>query len=63
MSSRELLILSVFTFLTVLFWIVFSVYHTATTSTLTPIQIKQIEPADSNLDIKTIERLKSRRAH
>lgn len=49
-SNKELLFLSVLTFITVLAWIVFDVYHAATTETLTPVEKKLIEPLTPTFD-------------
>ena len=58
MSSKQTLFLSIFTFLTVLAWISFDVYHAATTSTITPIQQELIEPLEPKFDTQVILELK-----
>lgn len=58
MSSRQTLFLSIFTFLTVLAWIAFDVYHAATTSTITPVQQELIKPLEPKFDREVILELK-----
>ncbi len=58
MSSKQILFLSIFTFLTVLAWIGFDVYHAITTSTISPIQQELIKPLDPKFDTATISKLK-----
>jgi hypothetical protein len=54
MFRKEWLILSFLTFLTVLAWVFFDVYHAATTSTITPIQEKRMKPLSPKFDEMTI---------
>lgn len=61
MSSKQTLFLSIFTFLTVLAWIAFDVYHATTTSTITPVQEKLITPLTPEFDTVTIKALKERK--
>ena len=61
MSSKDLLILSIFTFITVVAWIVFDVHHAATTSTITPLQKELIEPLEPTFDQEIILKLKKRK--
>ncbi|MCL5095909.1 MAG: hypothetical protein M1575_04285 [Patescibacteria group bacterium] len=58
MSSKQILFLSIFTFLTVLAWIGFDVYHAVTTSTISPIQRELIKPLDPKFDTAIISKLK-----
>ncbi|MFH0863563.1 MAG: hypothetical protein V1858_00530 [Candidatus Gottesmanbacteria bacterium] len=58
MSSKQILFLSIFTFLTVLAWIIFDVYHTITASTISPIQQDLIRPLDPKFDNQLILELK-----
>lgn len=58
MSNKQSLFLSIFTFLTVLAWIVFDVYHASTISTVTPIQQELIKPLEPRFDTTTILELK-----
>ena len=60
MLTKEWVILSFLTFLTVLAWVFFDVYHAATTSTITPVQEQRMKPLSPNFDeaiiLKIIER-------
>jgi len=58
MSSKQTLFLSIFTFLTVLAWIAFDVYHAVTTSTITPVQQELIKPLEPSFDKEVISELK-----
>jgi len=60
MSNKDLLILSILTFITVIAWVVFDVYHAATTSTITLVQKELIEPLTPNFNQELILRLKER---
>lgn len=60
MSNRDLLILSILTFITVVAWIIFDVYHAATTSTITPFQKELMNPLEPTFDQETILRLRKR---
>lgn len=48
--NKDLLYISVFTVITVLAWIVFDVYHTAVTSTLTDVQERLMSPLSPKLN-------------
>lgn len=61
MSSKDLLIISIFTFITVVAWIVFDVHHATTTSTITPLQEELIKPLESTFDQEIILKLKKRK--
>lgn len=58
MSNRQILFLSIFTFLTVLAWIIFDVYHAVTSSTISPIQQELIIPLNPKFDIQVVLELK-----
>lgn len=58
MSNKQTLLLSIFTFLTVLAWIAFDVYHAVTTSTITPVQQELIKPLTPRFDTQVILELK-----
>lgn len=58
MSSKQSLFLSIFTFLTVLAWIAFDVYHASVISTITPIQQELIKPLEVNFDKEALSGLK-----
>ncbi len=58
MSNNQTLFLSIFTFLTVLAWIAFDVYHAGTVSTITPVQQELIKPLEPRFDMTVISELK-----
>jgi len=59
MSDKQTLFLSIFTFLTVLAWIAFDVYHAVVSSTISPIQQQLIKPIDPKFDTQVILDLKN----
>ncbi|MBL7159795.1 hypothetical protein ISS85_04920 [Candidatus Microgenomates bacterium] len=62
MSNRDLLFLSILTFVTVIAWIAFDVYHTAMTSTITPLQKELIKPLTPIFDQEIIIKLRERKS-
>lgn len=58
MSSKQTLFLSIFTFMTVVAWIAFDIYHAAVTSTITSVQEKLIKPLEPKFDREVILELK-----
>ncbi len=58
--NKDLLYISVFTIITVLAWIVFDVYHTAVTSTLTEVQQKLIAPLSPKLNETALTNIRQR---
>lgn len=60
MSSKDWLILSVITFLTVAGWVVYDVYHAAITSTVTPVQEELTRPLDPSFNTDVLDSLKGR---
>ena len=60
MSSKDWLVLSIITFLTVAVWTVFDLYHTAITSTIAQPDAKLIEPFDPTLKTEVFETLQGR---
>ncbi len=50
MKSKDWLILSIITFLTVLSWTVYDVYHTVVTSTITPVDKELVKPISPEFD-------------
>ena len=62
MNSKDWLILSILTFLTVAAWTVYDIYHAAVTSTITPMQKELIKPLKTEFDEKTLLMLKERKA-
>lgn len=60
MKGRELLYFSVVTFLVVLSWIVFDVYHASSTTTVTTVQKQAMEPLTSQFDHEIILKILER---
>lgn len=60
MSSKDWLILSILTFLTVATWAIYDIYHTVVTSTITPVQKELIKPLDADFDTETLLLLKQK---
>lgn len=60
MTSKDLLLLSIFTFLTVLAWIIYDAYHAFSTSTLTTVEKKLAEPLNPSFDKAIIFNLKEK---
>ena len=58
-QNKDLLVISIFTLITVMAWIVFDVYHTAVTSTITEVQQKLMTPLDPKINLSTIQQLKN----
>lgn len=54
MSGKDLLIISILTLFTVLSWIIYDVYHAATTSTIPKVQQEKMTPLDPKFDTDTI---------
>lgn len=61
MKQRDLLLLLISTFILVVFWIGFSIYHKSVTSTISETLSTQIAPINPNFDSKTIEKIKKRK--
>lgn len=57
MHSKDMLIISIFTLITVMAWIAFDVYHAAVTSTITQVQERLITPLDPKLDTSVLNRV------
>jgi|GEM_PF-1375011 len=60
MSNKEILILSIFTFITVLLWTFFEAYHTYTESTVPKSLQEQIQPITPTLKKDVINSLRVR---
>lgn len=58
MSSKQILFLSIFTFFTIVAWIVFDIHHVLTTSTVSPVREKLIKPLEPKFDHQVILELK-----
>ena len=54
MNKKDLLMIAIITLLTVTSWIVYDVYHSATTNTITPVQEELIAPLDPHIDADVV---------
>lgn len=61
MKQKDLLFLSVWTFIVVAAWIGFSLYHAWVTSTITPELQIAIQPIAGSFDTTTINQLRTRK--
>ena len=59
-KQKHYLFILASTFVTVVFWIGFSIYHTWVTSTISPDLAIQIQPITPNFESAVIEKLKTR---
>lgn len=60
MSNKDLLLLSIITFITVVAWIVSDAYHASVISTVTAVEKKLMEPLNPTFDKEVIARLKEK---
>lgn len=60
MNRKEIYILAIIIFLTVIAWVAFGIYHAKTTITVTNIQLKEIAPLTPTFDNDIIKKLKNR---
>lgn len=60
MNRRELFIIAVITFFTVIAWISFGVFHARTSTTVTPIQKQEVVPLTPTFDNDIIRQLQTR---
>jgi hypothetical protein len=60
MKQRDLYILLISTFVIILFWISFTIYHNLVSSTIPETLNVQINPINPNFDTKTIDLIKKR---
>ena len=56
--SKDIFILSLLTFITVVAWVVFDIYHASTMETIKPLTKELLEPLPPSLDIDLIGELK-----
>lgn len=61
MKQRDLFLIVIFTFITVLAWIIFTVYHAHITSTISPTLREKIEPIQPRFDTAVIDILRTER--
>lgn len=59
---RNVILFSAVTFVMVLIWIGFSIYHNQTSSTVAPNIASQIDPIVARFDAKTLESLRARKS-
>lgn len=62
-SDRDLYLITIFTFITVLLWIYFELVRTTKTSTNTPVVNKLITPLTPKLDTDTLNILTIKRRY
>lgn len=60
MKQKDILILLIPSFIVIVAWIAFSIYHSSVSSTVTPIQNLQIAPITPSFDSAEITQLKQR---
>lgn len=60
MNRKEIAILAIIIFLSVMAWIAFDVFHAKSASTISAKSIRQVVPLTPNFDRDTIRKLKSR---
>lgn len=60
MNNKELLIIAVIIFLSIVFWIAFDIYHASHQSSVTPQEQEQIRPLTPTFDNDIILKIKSR---
>ncbi len=60
MNRKEFAILASIILLTVVAWIVFSVYHTNTTPTVSQKELRQVAPLNPKIDTDLIRKLRNR---
>jgi hypothetical protein len=60
MDKKNILVLSIFTFITALGWIVFDIYHAATVSTITKNVEEQLVPITPAFETSVIDKLNNR---
>lgn len=62
-SDRDLLLITIFTFITVLLWIYFELVQTTKTSTNTPVVNQLIVPLTPKLDTDTLNILTTKKSY
>lgn len=59
-AQKDILYIAISSFILVVLWIGFNLYHAHATSTIEPVLQLQIKPIDSSFDTSVIQKLKSR---
>lgn len=57
MNKKELFFLAILTLFTVLSWIIYDIYHAATTTTITPVQKELMKPLTPTFNHDTIVKI------
>lgn len=60
LQQKDILVMAIFTFLTVFVWIVTDVYHAVVTSQITEVQARLIRPLDPSFNQNAIDMIRSR---
>lgn len=60
MKQKDIIILLVPAAIVILIWVIFSIYHSSVSSTITPILNNQISPINPSFDVNIISKLKQR---
>ncbi len=60
MKQRDIITLLIPSFLLILAWIIFSIYHSSVASTITPVVDIQISPISPTFDLNAVSKLKQR---
>lgn len=60
MKSKDIFVLSIFTFATVMAWIVFDVYHASVSSTVTSVEEKLVAGFNPVFDVMTVNKISER---
>lgn len=60
MNRREIAVIAIVIFLTVIAWLVFGIYHAQNTSTVSQKELRQVVPLTPTFDNDIIKKLKSR---
>lgn len=58
MNNKDMLVISIFTLITILAWIVFDVYHAAVTSTITEVQQQLMTPLNPKLNTQALKNVR-----
>lgn len=60
MNHKQLLIISIIIFLSIVSWIAFDIYHAANATSITTTQLEQVKPLTPFFDSDIILKIKSR---
>jgi len=60
MNQKDALLLSITTFITIVAWIGFNIYHATVTSTIPESLQKKVQPIEGKFDTEVIESVKKR---